>query len=407
MAEFCMPSLGADMEKGTLVEWKVKVGDRVKRGDIIAEVETEKGIIEIEVFMDGVIEKFRVQPGDEVPVGEVMALIRDGGVQGTEMPSAALSSEPASDAAEKYPATQLPKESTEKKYREAGKEQRFKISPAARKKAEELSLDLTTVRGTGPDNAITLADVERAASVGKLSQKGAKKKSAVSGTQGSEFQLGMRRAIAAAMSRSNREIPHYYLETRMDVTGALHWLTEENKNRSVKDRLLPVVLLLKATALALTDIPALNGYWIDNHFQGAESVNIGFAIALRQGGLISPAIHNANRKSLDELMADMKDLIIRTRAGRLRSSEMTDATVTLTNLGDLGVESSFGVIYPPQVALVTFGKIMDQPWVENAMIGIRPVVKATLSGDHRATDGRTGAQFLNALDRYLQEAETL
>lgn len=386
MAEFCMPSLGADMKKGILVEWKVKPGDRVKRGDIIAEVETEKGIIEIEVFIDGVVEKLIAGPGDEVPVGDVIALIR------TE-------TEYISEAPATAPLTQ------EQGLRPTQEQKRLKISPAARKKAAELSLDLTAIQPTGPDGAISLADVKMAA--GGAPKKKVFKSAASAGKDMPEFQLGMRRAIAAAMARSNREIPHYYLETRIDLSRAINWLTANNQKRPVKDRLLPVVLLLKAAALSLADIPALNGYWIDDQHQPSEAVHVGFAIALRQGGLIAPAIHDANCKSLGELMADMRDLIARTRSGRLRGSEMTDATVTLANLGDLGVETSYGVIYPPQVALVSFGRIMDQAWVENSMIGIRPVVSATLSGDHRASDGRTGARFLNTLNRYLQEAEKL
>ncbi len=289
---------------------------------------------------------------------------------------------------------------------EPGGIKRIRISPAARKRAAEIGLDVADLQGTGPDGAVCLADVERAAEAGKPAEK-AHMGPIPSVLERSEFQISMRRAIAAAMNRSNREIPHYYLETRIDLSGAMNWLTEENQKRSVKDRLLPVVLLLKASALALTEIPDLNGYWIEDRHQPKEAIHIGFAIALRQGGLIAPAIHHVDLKNLDELMADMKDLIIRTRAGGLRSSEMMDATVTLTNLGDLGVESAYGLIYPPQVALLSFGRIMDQPWVENGMIGIRPVVSATLAGDHRATDGRTGARFLNALNHYLQEAEKL
>jgi pyruvate dehydrogenase E2 component (dihydrolipoamide acetyltransferase) len=410
MAEFRMPSLGADMKKGVLVEWKVKPGDRVKRGDIIAEVETEKGIIEIEVFTDGVVEKLLVQPGEEVPVGEVMALIRTGVQQKTETEAGEPLPDVAPQVEESYTTEYPLKQSTEKTKEtaipESGEEKRLKISPAARKRAVELELDLTAIRGTGPNGAISLADVEKAALANKPEKKAAIEPVSIA-LEGTDFQAGMRHAIAAAMSRSKREIPHYYLETRVDLSRAMCWLKEENQKRSVKDRLLSVVLFLKATALALADIPALNGYWIENQFQPSETINIGFAIALRQGGLISPAIHQVDQKSLDELMEDIKDLITRTRAGKLRSSEMTDATVTMTNLGDLGVEISFGAIYPPQVALVSFGKIMDQPWVENGMIGVRPVVNVTLSGDHRATDGLTGARFLNALNGYLQEAEKL
>jgi pyruvate dehydrogenase E2 component (dihydrolipoamide acetyltransferase) len=217
----------------------------------------------------------------------------------------------------------------------------------------------------------------------------------------------MRRAIAAAMARSNREIPHYYLQTSIDMTRALRWLETENLKRPIKQRLLPAVVLLKATARALAEVPELNGYWIDDHHAPQEAINIGFAIALRQGGLITPAIHNVDLKNFDELMDAMNDLIARTRTGHLRSSEMTDATITVTSLGDKGVETVYGVIYPPQVALVGFGKVVERPWAENGMLGIRPVLTATLAADHRASDGRQGALFLDALNQSLQEVEKL
>jgi pyruvate dehydrogenase E2 component (dihydrolipoamide acetyltransferase) len=209
------------------------------------------------------------------------------------------------------------------------------------------------------------------------------------------------------MARSNREIPHYYLQTRLDMSRTLAWLESENRKRAIQDRLLPVVPLIKAVALSLQEVPELNAFWIDDRHQPQEAINIGFAISLRQGGLIAPAIYGADLLSVDELMAALRDLITRTRAGRLRSGEMSDATITLTNLGDLGVEAVFGVIYPPQVALVGFGKTMPQPWAENGLLGVRPVLAATLAADHRATDGRRGAQFLDALNRHLQEPAAL
>ena len=188
---------------------------------------------------------------------------------------------------------------------------------------------------------------------------------------------------------------------------ALEWLQAENLKRTVKDRLLPAVLLLRAVTQALKEVPDLNGYWINDHLEIKGSVNIGFAISLRQGGLITPAILNADQKSLGELMAALSDLIVRAREGHLRSSEISEGTITITNLGDLGVETVYGVIYPPQVALVGFGRIQERPWAANGMLGVRPVLTATLAGDHRATDGRRGAQFLQALDHYLQEPEKL
>ena len=217
----------------------------------------------------------------------------------------------------------------------------------------------------------------------------------------------MRRAIAAAMARSKREIPHYYLQTRIDMDRTLNWLEEENAKRAIKERILPVVPLIRAVALALGEVPELNGHWVDDRHRIAEAIHIGFVIALRGGGLMAPALLNADDKELDELMAALRDLITRARSGGLRSSELTEATITITSLGDLGVEAVYGVIYPPQVALVGFGKIMEQPWAVNGLLGVRPVLTATLAADHRATDGHRGAQFLDALNRYLQEPAAL
>lgn len=377
-----MPSLGADMEAGTLVEWKVKPGDRVKRGDIIAEVETAKGIIEVEVFEEGIVDQILVHPDSQVPVGTVLATIR---------------SEGRSPVLEQPAAVSPPVAATG---------ERLRVSPLARKLAAELGVDLTTVQGTGPHGAIERVDVERAAA----EKKGAVRAAAPSPAArpaAPDFRIAMRRAIAAAMSRSNREIPHYYLQTRIDMSHALQWLELENRKRPIQGRLLPAVLLIKAVARALRDVPELNGYWIDGRHQPQQEVHIGFAVALREGGLVVPAIHHADLKSLDELMGVLRDLIPRVRAGRLRSSELTDATVTVTNLGDLGVETVYGVIYPPQVALVGFGKITEQPWAAQGMLGVRPIVTATLAADHRATDGHRGAQFLESLARYLQEPATL
>jgi len=217
----------------------------------------------------------------------------------------------------------------------------------------------------------------------------------------------MRQAIAAAVSRSNREIPHYYLETEIDLSRPLQWLAAENQKRSIQERVLPVALLLKAVAKALRDVPELNGYWLEDGLQVKAEIHIGFAVALRQGGLISPALHQVDKLSIGELMQAMADLIERTRVGRLRGSEVTDATVSVTNLGDRGVKTVYGVIYPPQVALVGFGRIAERPWAEGGMLGVRPCVTATLAADHRATDGHQGALFLEALNRHLQLPEEL
>jgi pyruvate dehydrogenase E2 component (dihydrolipoamide acetyltransferase) len=409
MADFCMPSLGADMRTGTLVAWKVKPGDRLQNGDIIADVETDKGIMEIEVFEDCVVDEILLKPNTEVPVGTVMAKIHSDRVA-VKAPIAA-----AEIAKPEQPAIPPPSEKAPPgRERVKAEAERLRVSPLARKLATELEVDLSQIQGTGPDGTIQKADVEQAAALKAKSVKPVAVPPAeevelppTTAKPAADFQVGMRRAIAAAMSRSNHDIPHYYLETQIDMSHPLQWLESENQQRSMKDRILPVVLLIKAVARSLTEVPELNGYWIDDHLQVQEAIHIGFAISLRQGGLVTPAIHHADLQNLDQLMVTLRDLIERTRAGRLRSSEMSEATITLTNLGDIGVEKVFGVIYPPQVALVGFGKISEQPWAEHGMVGARPVVTATLAGDHRATDGIIGARFLQTLNTQLQAVENL
>jgi pyruvate dehydrogenase E2 component (dihydrolipoamide acetyltransferase) len=389
IVEFRMPSLGADMEAGTLVQWRVKPGDVVKRGDIVAEVETDKGLIEIEIFEDGVIDSILVPVGRKVPVGTVLALVR----------TAAEAAAPVPPLTAEVPPTA-----------------RMRVSPLARKRAQELGVDLGAMRGTGEGGAITVADVERAATGAAVppppepsppSAVTAEVPAAPETPPGSAAAAAMRRAIAAAMTRSKREIPHYYLSTRVDMSRALAWLATANAKRPVPERMLDAALLLRAVALALKEVPELNGYWVDDAFRPGPGIHLGVAVFLRSGGLVTPAIHDADRKTLDQLNREIRDLVNRARAGGLRSSELSDPTITVTNLGERGVETVFGVIYPPQVALVGFGKIVEQPWAADGMIGARPVVHITLSADHRAIDGHRGARFLATVDRLLQEPEKL
>jgi pyruvate dehydrogenase E2 component (dihydrolipoamide acetyltransferase) len=374
MIEFRMPSLGADMEAGTLVEWLKKPGDLVARGDIIAVVDTEKGAIEIEVFHDGVLDRTVVTPGQKVPVGTVLAVIRAAGeAPGTPAPAPALPPIPVA----------APRAET-----------RVRISPAARKAAEELRVDLSSVEGRGPGGSITVADVERAASRRAVPEPAVRS-------------VAMRAAIGAAMTRAKREIPHLYLSTTIDLTRVLAWIGAENQRRPVTERLLPVVLFVKAVARACAEVPALNGFWTEGGFAAGPGVHVGCAIALRGGGLVAPAIHDVTAKTLDVLAREFADLVKRARSGGLRSSEMSDATITVTNLGDLGVESAYAIIYPPQVAIVAFGRVVQRPWVVDGRLEARPVITVSISADHRATDGRDAGLFLAAIDRAVQAPETL
>lgn len=426
-----MPSLGADMEAGTVIQWLVRPGDAIKRGDIIAVVDTEKAAIEIEVFEAGVLERIVVSEGEKVPVGAVLAIIRRDGEGPTVKPSVpaqppapppkpavrppSAPPPPPAPPVEKVPPAVTPHPPISRPT------SRLRVSPLAMRVAVELGVDLSAVHGTGPDGAITKADVEKAAAT-----KAAPPVAPVVAppptvpteavkvvppakppVAPADRQVAMRRAIAAAMVRSKREIPHYYLGTRIDMSRALAWLQAENLQRPVTERLLYAVLLLKAVAVAVRQFPEMNGFWTEGAFQPSEAIHVGVAISLRQGGLIAPALHDVDKQSLSEIMVNLRDLVKRVRAGVLRSSEIADATITATSLGEQGVESVFGIIYPPQVALVGFGKVVEQPWAANGMIGAKPTIMATLAADHRASDGHRGGLFLATIERLLQEPEKL
>jgi pyruvate dehydrogenase E2 component (dihydrolipoamide acetyltransferase) len=389
MADFVMPKLGADMSAGTLVAWHKKSGDNVRRGDIVAEVETDKGVIEVEIFTSGTIERLLIQPGEKVPVGTLLATVREEGTAviggPSETPKRPAPARPAAPPAP--PSSRVP----------VGEISRLSISPSARELARNLDVDPTTVQGTGPRGAITREDIERAAAA----KPGAARPPTT--LPAADRLTRLRQTIGAAMSRSKREIPHYYLSTAIDMHRAMTWLREENLKRPLTDRLLYGVVLLKAVALALRDVPELNAIWADGQVMASQAIHVGVAISLRQGGLVAPALHHTDRQNLGELMGKFRDLVKRARAGSLRSSELSDPTITVTSLGEQGVETVFPIIYPPQVAIVVFGKVVERPWVAEGQVVVRPVVTATLSADHRVSDGHRGGLFLAAVDRLLQE----
>jgi pyruvate dehydrogenase E2 component (dihydrolipoamide acetyltransferase) len=252
---------------------------------------------------------------------------------------------------------------------------------------------------------VTLVDVESAARSGGTVAGAPAPPTA--GAAAIARQQAMRAAIAAAMSRSKREIPHYYLSEAIPMAAALDWLRERNAGRPITERILPAALLLKAVAAALARTPELNGLFRDGRFEPAPAVHAGVAISLRGGGLVAPAIHDVGARTIEQLMACLADLVKRARAGSLRSSEMSDPTITVTNLGDQGVESVFGVIYPPQVALVGFGRTADRAWAQDGWIRSMPVVTASLAADHRVSDGHRGALFLAELRDLLQQPHSL
>lgn len=407
MIEFKLPFLGADMDEGTLLEWKISPGDAVKRGQIVAVVDTSKAAVEVECWQEGIVHRLLTRLEQTIPVGTPMALFLAPGEQPqAAAPAAEAVPAPPPPAAATMPAAAVPAFAGAAPpgvaFAPEAPATRARISPAARRRAAELHVDIGAIAsGSGPKGAIAIADVERAART--MPATGAAARRPAGGDRATE----MRRLIAAAMSRSKREIPHYYLAETIPLRRTLDWLGAENARRPMAQRLLVAVPLLKAVAVTLHKFPELNGHYREGTFQPAPSVHIGVAISIRQGGLIAPAIHDVATKKLDELMSALGDLIQRARAGSLRSSELSDATVTVTSLGDRGVEFVQGVINPPQVALVGFGRISERPWAADGAVVALPAVTASLAADHRVSDGHRGALFLAALRDLLQQPERL
>jgi pyruvate dehydrogenase E2 component (dihydrolipoamide acetyltransferase) len=502
MGEFRMPSLGADMEQGVLVEWLVKVGDHVRRGDIVAIVETPKSTVEVECFETGTVTQLLAEEGQTVPVGEALAILgegapvptaappvapvlataavgtaapaavppaarevgrpplspvlrhlarelgvdpttlhgtgRDGALTRHDVEHAAAAASlraaipttptttPARAATRTTPATTPAPTPTRATTRTtpATAPTRARVSPLARRLAAEEGVDLAVVHGSGWDGSIRAEDVRRAARHTESGSPAAPttgrrphgapppppvevKPAPTSVTSSPPPMSDMRRSIAALMTVSNQQIPHYHLSLTVDLWRSLQWMKERNRELEMSERLVPAALLLAATARAARAVPELNGHWIEGAFRPADDVDLGLILSLRSGGLLVPAIAGADRLSVEEMMARIRLLTRRARSGRLRGSDLVPPSITVSNLGDQGVDSVLGVIYPPQVALVGFGAVAERPWAVDGLLGVRPLVTMTLAGDHRATDGATGSRLLKTIDRLLQAPEEL
>lgn len=400
MAEIRMPSLGAEMEEGTVLEWYVASGDRVEHGQIVALLDTEKAEIEMESFETGWIDALLVQTGETVPVGTPMATVRSEAPTGVELPSDSrpiLHDEPP-------PASH----------------HRIRATPLARRLARERGIALESVSGSGPSGAIVEADIIAAETptaapaasptVPKPSKDtSTSPASRPSGTAAAQTDRAARRrqVIAAAMERSKREIPHYYLATSIELTSTLAWLEKANHERPISKRLLIPALLVKAVANAARRFPQLNGHWIDGAHHPSDAVHVGMVVSLRTGGIVVPTLRDADSRPLDDVMEQLQDVVTRARNGRLRSAELSDATLAITSLGEDGVETIYGVIYPPQVSIVGFGAIHSEVRAEGDLLGTRSMLRATLAADHRASDGQEGSRFLTAIARQLADPENL
>jgi pyruvate dehydrogenase E2 component (dihydrolipoamide acetyltransferase) len=424
ISEVVMPQMGADMTEGTLIRWLKEEGAEVTRGEIIAEIETDKANVEIEAFESGIFRKALAGEGDVVQVGEVIAVIADrdedisqygNGAKpmAAPMPAAApgepVESAPqptAPPAAAMAPAPQQETASPPRSATPPAEQGRIRASPLAKRLANERGLDIARVRGTGPDGRIVKRDIDAldgaapAAAAPPTPQPAPAHAVAAADAQVSMSR--MRQAIARRMSQSKREAPHYYLLVDIDMTAAMTLRSQINDAVDEDARVSINDMIVRACALALQRHPQFNTTIEDDQVTRRGAQHVCIAIAL-DDGLIAPAILDAGTKTLAEIARDAKDLIFRAKGGRLRPDEMSAGTFTVTNLGPYGVETLIGIIQPPQTAILGAGSVMPQPAVRDGEIVVRQLMKVALSADHRVTDGAQGAQFLAEIKRILEQ----
>jgi pyruvate dehydrogenase E2 component (dihydrolipoamide acetyltransferase) len=382
--EFPMPTLGADMDYGTIVNWMIKPGDKIEKGQLVAEVETPKSNIEIESFYAGEVEKILIPEGERVDVGTPIAVL--------------LVKEVIKKSKQKSKSKLTKKESLikpkkRKKTSDFDSQKDYKLSPRAKKLCK--------------DHKISPQDLEK---IGKSIIKGEdilnilEQSEKVPPTKIEKRQL----IIAHLMEKSNHTIPHFFIEKEMSMEVALNWMYNQNEKRDMNNRYIPAVLFIKVLALALKKFPRFNGTYQNEIFKESNKINIGIIISLREGGLIAPAISNADTKTLDQLMNEFRDLVERSKNKKLKRIEMNSSTICLTNLGERGADRVFGIIYPPQVAIIGTGAILTK-YIKKEDVAEQfkeiQVCNWTLSGDHRVTDGHQASLFLNKINSLLQKPE--
>jgi len=380
-----MPKLGETMEEGEISRWLKREGEKVEKGEPLFEVTTDKANFEVESPASGFLRKILFKGGDTVAVTRVIGYIADSVEE--ELPAEEAEVEavpqPARAGVEEVPSAKEP--------RMAPQERKIKASPLARRLAQERGIDLTQVKGTGPGGRITRADVENF-------------QPTVAQAHPEALPLtGMRKTIARRLSQSKREAPHYYLQMEIDMSEAVklrqNLLEEIEKTSQV--RLSYTDLIIKATALALKEFPLMNSTFEDEKISSFKSINICIAVALDQG-LVAPVIKEANKRSLAQIAGERTRLASRAKDNKLTPEDISGGTFTISNLGPFGVDSFIAIINPPQVGILAVGRIRETAAVTDGAIGIRSMMNASLSLDHRVIDGAYGAGFLSRIKELLE-----
>jgi pyruvate dehydrogenase E2 component (dihydrolipoamide acetyltransferase) len=426
--EIVMPKLSDTMEEGRILRWLKKEGDFVNKGDVIAEVETDKADMDLEVFSSGILTKIFYKEGDTVPVGTVIAVL--GGEQTAEVSKKVVEplpekkvTEPPQPPEQKIetevgePCCTLPMEDEEKEEeeKEQGEKEislpdkkgdKSKISPRARRLLEEKGITTPEIKGTGPGGRIVQEDIERFLKersnqkIGTISLLPGKVSEEISGEKVIELSK-MRATIARRMSLSKQTIPHFYVTQEIDMGEAVNLLGSLNKTERANTKITYNDLVIKACALALKDFPEINAHFSDKGLILKNEINVGFVVAL-QVGLIVPVIKNVDALTIKEISATAKGLRDRVLKRESTPGDLSGGTFSISNMGMFGVEEFLAIINPPQVAILAVSAVKDKPIVKEGVITPAKIMKVALSADHRAIDGVMVAKFLQRLKELLE-----
>ena len=404
-----MPQMGYDMREGTVVRWYKQEGETVDRGEVIADIETDKATVEFEAYTGGVLGRIVAEAGVAVPVGQLIAIITEPGEAVPEAAPvpAAPAPAPAPAAAPAAPPTPAPAPEPAP----ASADGQVRASPIARRLARERGIDLSTINGTGPNGRITERDVESyqapAAAPVPATPAPAPAAQPVAAPTDSRIELSrMRQTIARVTSDSKSTAPHFYVTAEIDMGKAMALRRDVNDESDPENRVSVNDLMVKACALALAKHPKFNSFFRGDHLEVHGSMNVGIAIAL-DTGLILPGVSNCENKSLVQIAAATKDLISRANSGTLRNEEYSSTTFSISNMGMFDVESFTAIIYPPHAAILAVGSVKQQPVVRDGELAVGTMMKATLSTDHRVADGAEAAQFLMEIKRVLENPVSL
>ena len=415
-----MPKLSDTMEEGVIAKWNVKEGDKVSSGDVIAEVETDKATMEVEVFDDGTILKILAKEGDAIPLGGVMAVIGEEGEDISDLLGGNGDSAPESGSKKekksKDDKSDKPKEkedqdefdpilegvnsekSDEKKPKESSDDGRIKASPLAKKMAEDRGIELSSVQGSGPDGRIVKKDIEEYKASAQPSTD--KKTVSFESDEPEEIKISqMRKTIGRRLSESKFTSPHFYETIDIDMEQTMSARSKLNEVSDVKISFNDIVV--KACAVALRRHPAVNSSWMDDVIRKHGDVNVAVAVAI-DDGLMTPVINHADKKNLRQISAETRELAGLARDRKLQPEQMEGSTFTISNLGMFGIEEFTAIINPPNACILAVGAIRNVPVVKDGAVVPGHMMKVTLSSDHRIVDGAKAAEFLSTLRQLLE-----